>query len=90
MIRDIVFNKNTLTIYLEGKINKKNINILKKRLYYISNEYGILNIVIHLDKISYIDTEAFYNLLDEYDDTIGGNLKLEKNHIYGFNYIIKI
>lgn len=79
MIKDMVFNKNTLTIYLEGKINKKNIHVLKKRLYYVSNEYGISNIIIRLTNITFIDTEAFYNFLDEYDDNIGGNLKLEKD-----------
>lgn len=78
MIKDMVFNKNTLTIYLEGKINRKNINILKKRLYYVSNEYGISNIIIRLTNITFIDTEVFYDFLDEYDDNIGGNLKLEK------------
>ena len=78
MIKDMIFNKNILTIYLEGKINQKNNNILKKRLYYVSNEYGISNIIIHLNNINFIDTEAFYNFLDEYDDNIGGNLKLEK------------
>ena len=84
MIRDIIFNKKTLTICLEGKINKKNINILRKRLYYISNEYSIFNIIIKLNNISYIDTEAFYDFLDEYDDTIGGNLKLEKEEFVPF------
>ena len=78
MIKDIIFNKNVLSIYLENKINKKNIHILKKRLYYIVNEYGVSNIVIHLSNITYIDTEAFYDFLDEYDDELGGHLKLEK------------
>ncbi|MCI5553132.1 MAG: hypothetical protein MR388_04815 [Tenericutes bacterium] len=78
MIKDIIFNRNVLSIYLENKINKKNIQILRKRLYYIINEYGVSNIVIHLNNITYMDTEAFYDLLDEYDDEFGGHLKLEK------------
>lgn len=78
MIKDIIFNRNVLSIYLENKINKRNIHILKKRLYYIINEYGVSNIVIHLNNITYMDTEAFYDFLDEYDDEFGGHLKLEK------------
>ena len=78
MIKDIVFNRNVLSIYLENKVNKRNIHILKKRLYYIINEYGVSNIVIHLNNITYMDTEAFYDFLDEYDDEFGGHLKLEK------------
>lgn len=78
MIKGIIFNRNVLSIYLENKINKKNIQILRKRLYYIINEYGVSNIVIHLNNITYMDTEAFYDFLDEYDDEFGGHLKLEK------------
>lgn len=78
MIKDIIFNRNVLSIYLENKINKKNIQILRKRLYYIINEYGVSNIVIHLNNITYMDTETFYDFLDEYDDEFGGHLKLEK------------
>lgn len=78
MIKDIIFNRNVLSIYLENKINKKNIQILRKRLYYIINEYGVSNIVIHLNNITYMDAEAFYDFLDEYDDEFGGHLKLEK------------
>ena len=78
MIKDIIYNKGTLTIFLEKKINKRNIHILRKRLYYIAGEYGFHNIIIKLNNITYIDTEAFYDFLDEYDDKVGGNLKLEK------------
>lgn len=78
MIKDIIFNKGVLSIYLEGKINKRNINKIKKKLYYISNEYGITNITVYLNNIKHIDSEAFYDFLDEYDDKVGGNLVLEK------------
>ena len=66
MIKDIIFNRNVLSIYLENKVNKRNIHILRKRLYYIINEYGVSDIVIHLNNITHMDTEAFYDFLDEY------------------------
>ena len=82
MIKDIVYNRMVLSIYLEGKINKRNIYTLKKKMYYIINEYGIKNIIINLNNINYFDSEAFYNFLDEFDDKIDGNLKLEKEEVY--------
>lgn len=82
MIKDIVYNKGLLSIYLEGKINKKNIYTLRKKMYYIIHEYGIKNILINLNNINYFDSETFYDFLDEFDDKIGGNLKLEKEEVY--------
>ena len=36
---DIEFSKNTLYIDIEGPVNKKNIQKLKRKLYYIVEEY---------------------------------------------------
>ena len=51
-------------------------------MYYIIQEYGIKNILINLNNINYFDGEAFYDFLDEFDDKVGGNLKLEKEEVY--------
>lgn len=76
---DIEFSKNTLYINLEGVVNKDNLGKLKKRMYYIIEEYNIFDIVIDIKKISNIDSDAFYAFLDEYDIKYGGNLVVMEN-----------
>ncbi len=73
---DIEFSKNTLFIDTEGPINKKNILKLKKKLYYIIEEYSIGDIVLNIKKSNDIDEQALYNFLDEYDEMYGGNITL--------------
>ena len=76
---DIEFSKNTLYIDTEGPINKKNILKLKKKLYYIIEEYNIGDIVLNIKKSNDIDEQALYNFLDEYDELYGGNITLMDN-----------
>lgn len=76
---DIEFSKNTLFIDTEGPINKKNISKLKKKLYYIIEEYNIGDIVLNIKKSTDIDEQALYNFLDEYDEIYGGNITLMEN-----------
>ncbi len=73
---DIEFSKNTLYIDIEGVINKRNLRKLRKKLYYIANEYDVGEIVINTRKGTNIDEEALYNFLDEYDDLYGDNLTI--------------
>ncbi len=73
---DIEFTKNTLFIDIEGPINRKNILKLKRKLYYISTEYNIGDIILDVHKSSNIDEEALYNFLDEYEQTYGGNISI--------------
>ena len=47
---DIIYNRATLYILVEGNLNKKNIFKLKERLYNIVKTYNILNIVLDVKK----------------------------------------
>lgn len=76
MKTEIIYSKNTLFITLEGMLLKKQILTLKRKIYYILNEYGVEDIVIDLKQINQIDKEAFYEFLDEYDIKYGGNLEV--------------
>ncbi len=71
---EMEFSRNTLYVNLEGNINKDNIMKLKRKIYYIIDEYNVFDIVINVKNGEYIDTDAFYNFLDEYDIKYGGNL----------------
>lgn len=73
---DIEFTKNTLFIDIEGPINRKNILKLKRKLYYITNEYNIGDIILDIHKSDNIDEEALYNFLEEYEHTFEGNISI--------------
>ncbi len=73
---DIEYSRDTLYVNLEGIVNKKNIQILKKKLYCILDEYNILDIVINIQNTRMIDKDEFYELLDDYDIKYGGNLEV--------------
>lgn len=73
---EIEFSKNTLYVSVKGMANKKNIIELKRKLYYILNEYGIADIVIDIKDVAFLDKETFYDMLDDYDIKYGGNLSV--------------
>ncbi|MDD3392743.1 MAG: hypothetical protein PHE54_04315 [Bacilli bacterium] len=74
MRAEFEFSKNTLYINIEGTIDKTGIKKLKKRLYYIIEEYHICDIVINIESCHEVDKDVFYNFLDDYDIRYGGNL----------------
>ncbi len=76
---DIEFSKNTLYIDIEGPVNKKNIQKLKRKLYYIVEEYSIGDVVLNVEKGKDIDEQALYNFLDEFDEIYGGNITIMDN-----------
>lgn len=73
---EIEFSRNTLYITVKGIANKKNILELKRKLYYILNEYGMTDILIDMKDVRTYDKEAFYDMLDDYDIKYGGNLNV--------------
>ena len=77
---DIEFSRNTLYINIEGIINRDNLKKVRKKMYYIIDEYSIYDIVIDIKKTSNIDADAFYDFLDEYDIKYGGNLVVVENN----------
>lgn len=73
---DIIYNRSTLYILVEGNLNKKNIFKLKNRLYNIIRSYNMPNIVLDVKKTNILDEIAFYDFLDEYDMKYEGALKV--------------
>lgn len=73
---DIIYNRDTLYILVEGNLNKKNIIKLRSRLYDIIKSYNILNIVLDVKKTNIMDEIEFYNFLDDYDMKYEGKLKV--------------
>lgn len=75
---EMIYDSDTLFVNIKGVYNSKNISNLKRKLYHVINQYGINNIIINKKNISSIDSEAFYDMLDDYDIKYGGNLKVEE------------
>lgn len=73
---EIEFSKNTLYVSVKGIANNKNIMELKRKLYYILNEYGMTDIIIDIKDVISLDKNAFYDMLDDYDIKYGGNLSV--------------
>lgn len=73
---EIEFSKNTLYVSVKGIASSKNVNEMKRKLYYILNEYGITDIIIDIKDVTSIDKIAFYDMLDDYDIKYGGNLNV--------------
>lgn len=73
---DIEYSRNTLYINVTGIVNKKNVGELKRKMYYIIDEYGIGDIVIDIKGVINMDKDAFYQFLDDYDEVYGGNLNI--------------
>lgn len=74
MKTEIIYSKNTLYITVEGMLLKRQINALKRKIYYIINEYSVEDIVLDLKQIQALDKPSFYEFMDEYDIKYGGNL----------------
>lgn len=76
---DIEYTKNTLYVNISGVINKEAVKKLRKKIFYIIEEYSINDIVIDIKNRLSMDADAFYGLLDEYDIKYGGNLVVIDN-----------
>ncbi len=68
------YTKNTLYISLKGHVHKKGVLELKRKLYHILDDYGVMDIILDIRETSYVDRETFYSFLDDYDSKYGGNL----------------
>ena len=68
------YRKKSLYITLSGIPSKESIKKFRKKLYYVSSEYNITNIVVNLKMID--NKDSLYDLFDEYDIKYGGDLVL--------------
>lgn len=76
MKTDLIYSDDVLYVNVEGNLNKKGVTSLQKKMYSVISEYGIQDIVIDIKGTSKIDKTAFYDMLDDYDNRYGGNLKI--------------
>lgn len=78
MRTDIIFNDDVLYINIEGSLNRREVGHLKKKMYSVISEYGIGDVVIDIKGTTKVDRDAFYSMLDDYDNIYGGNLKIKE------------
>lgn len=51
MKADIVYNQNKLLVNMEGNVDKRELERLRKRIDYIVNEYGINDVILDMKNI---------------------------------------
>lgn len=66
MKTDMIYSDDTLFIYLEGSINKKEVKKLKNRIDNIINEYQINDVVIDTKNMIKSNDLFFNDLVNEY------------------------
>lgn len=76
MKTNLIYSDDVLYVNVEGNLSKKGVTNLQKKMYSVISEYGIQDIVIDIKGTSKIDKNAFYDMLDDYDNRYGGNLKI--------------
>ena len=74
----MIYQNNTLYITMSGVYTNRSINKLKEKMYDIVDRYGINDIIIDKKGITHINGSNFYDMLDEYDNKYGGNIKVEE------------
>lgn len=78
MRTDIIYNNETLLIYLEGRVNKKEMNCLKKKMYDIINTYQINDVVLDMKNIVESNDLCVNNLLREYNSKFNNEIIVKK------------
>jgi len=77
MKTDIIYSDDTLFVYFEGTINKKELKSLKKKIYNIVDEYQINDIVFDLEKVISYDNNLDL-FIKEYNHIYDNNIKIIK------------
>lgn len=73
---ELEYSRETLFVHIEGVIHYEEMKRLKHKMYRIINEYGINDIVIDIKKATNIDTDAFYEFIEDYQDQYSGSMKV--------------
>lgn len=66
MKTDIIYSNETLFIYLNDNLNKKEIKMLKNKMDNIINEYQINDVVIDTKNIGEVNDLIFTELINDY------------------------
>ena len=72
---NIFYNNNTLYINLEEEINEYNMNKLKSRVFKIVRDYNIDDVILKVNSYKK-DNYLLKDFLNEYENTIGGHIKI--------------
>ena len=67
MKTELIYTDNTLFVYLEGKYNNKDINILKNKIVSITSSYHIKEIVIKLNLEEEVKQMKLYEVTNGYN-----------------------
>lgn len=69
---------NRLTIRLVGELDQSNVNIIKSRVIDISKKYSIINYIINMEHLSFMDSSGIGFIIARYSNIkrMGGSIVL--------------
>lgn len=70
----IIFNDDTLYVDVEGNIGQIELNIIKKRLFSILDQYEVDNIIVNTNNVFNLKENRFNSFVDEYYKRYSGNI----------------
>lgn len=77
MKTDIIYNNETLFVNFNGSINKGELNKIKSRINYITNEYPISDIVFDTKNLL-SDNISLNNFIENYKYEFSGEIIIKK------------
>lgn len=73
---NMVYKENKLYIELMGSVTKRDVGIMKDRLFSVLNSYTINDIIINVDGIFGLKRDIFNEFLEEYHTKYKGNVTI--------------
>jgi len=73
---NMVYKENKLYVELMGDVTKRDIGIMKDRLFSVLNSYLVNDIVINVSGIFGLNKDLFNDFLEEYHSKYQGNVTI--------------
>ncbi|MBS7020287.1 MAG: hypothetical protein KH135_00210 [Firmicutes bacterium] len=70
------YSNHTLDIYLSGRVDAFELQVMQKRMYSIIEEYGIYNVQLHTGDSVNLTSNSLSWLEDDYRSNYHGNFKI--------------
>lgn len=64
----MAIKKNRLVIRLDGELDQSNVDTLKKKVCEIMKKYSIVNLVINLEKLTFMDSTGIGFIIGRYGE----------------------
>lgn len=73
---NMIYKENKLYVELLGSVTKRDVSIMRDRLFSVLNSYTINDIIINVDGIFGLKKDIFNDFLEEYHTKYTGNVTI--------------